>query len=195
MSDFVLCCAFNLFVCLIWGTFTVHIITIINNGLEEPNIWNPYLNKDGTKLLILFSVYSPPTKIFINVSFPNVLLEKGLPVHNQNIRYFTRQNTIKMLLCALQFRAVQWSSLSNWNATNMLNGLPMLSFNNLKTFVTHYISTKDGFKGNNSLKLSLANSQLLVYHVGGIDFHAISISLLLCTLKGVPLLTSSLHDQ
>ena len=32
-SSTVLVCAFNLFVCLIWGTFTVHIITISNNRL------------------------------------------------------------------------------------------------------------------------------------------------------------------
>ena len=32
-----LVCAFNLFVCLIWGTFTVRIITIGNKGLYEPN--------------------------------------------------------------------------------------------------------------------------------------------------------------
>ena len=32
-SSTVLVCAFNLFVCLIWGKFTVHMITIINNGL------------------------------------------------------------------------------------------------------------------------------------------------------------------
>ena len=28
-----LVCAFNLFVCLIWGKFTLHLFTIINNGL------------------------------------------------------------------------------------------------------------------------------------------------------------------
>ena len=28
-----LVCDFNLFACLIWGKFTLHIITIINNGL------------------------------------------------------------------------------------------------------------------------------------------------------------------
>ena len=38
-----LVCAFNLFVCLIWGTFTVRIITIGNKGLYEPNRFDLFL--------------------------------------------------------------------------------------------------------------------------------------------------------